>query len=217
TSHRSQKERPTMLAQLRVLTGPDQGRVFTLDKSLVVGRGQETDTRLKDPQVSRVHCQINVEEGKAVLVHASKTSHTLVNGQQTKQHELKPGDTIQIGSTQLRFELEGSPEASTLLVTASPPKPTAAKAEQLGTLVGRTLSHYRIDSILARGQTGLVFKAHDTQNENEVALKVLWPEFARNDEEKQRFVRAMKTMLPIRHPNLVALYGAGKTEAYCWI
>jgi serine/threonine-protein kinase len=32
----------------------------------------------------------------------------------------------------------------------------------------------------------------------------------------QRFVRAMKTMMPLRHPNLVALYGAGKTGSYCW-
>ena len=33
----------------------------------------------------------------------------------------------------------------------------------------------------------------------------------------QRFIRAMKTMLPLRHPNLVTLYGAGKTGPYCWI
>ena len=32
----------------------------------------------------------------------------------------------------------------------------------------------------------------------------------------QRFVRAMKTVLPLRHPNLVTLYGAGKTGPYCW-
>jgi serine/threonine-protein kinase len=33
----------------------------------------------------------------------------------------------------------------------------------------------------------------------------------------QRFVRAMKTMLPLKHPNLVALLGAGKTGDYCWM
>jgi serine/threonine protein kinase len=206
-----------MLAQLKVITGPDQGRIFPLEQGLVVGRGQETDTKLKDPQVSRVHCRINIDGGKAVLVHSSKTSDTLVNGQRATNHELKPGDTIQMGSTQMRFELEGTPEASTLMVSGPPPKPTAVKAEKLGELVGQTLSHYRVDSTLARGQAGMVFLAHDTQDEKEVALKVLWPEFARNEDEMQRFVRAMKTMLPIRHPNLVALYGAGKTASYCWI
>ncbi|HLJ97497.1 MAG TPA: FHA domain-containing serine/threonine-protein kinase [Gemmataceae bacterium] len=206
-----------MLAQLRVVTGPDQGRVFLLEKSLVIGRGQETDTRLKDPQVSRVHCRINVDGDKSVLVHSSKTSDTLVNGQRAAHHELKPGDTIQIGSTQMRFELEGTPEASTLMMSSTPTKPTASKTEKLAELVGQTLSHFVIDTILARGQAGMIFRARDTQNDNELALKVLWPEFARNDDEMQRFVRAMKTMLPIRHPNLVALYGAGKTSSYCWI
>ena len=33
----------------------------------------------------------------------------------------------------------------------------------------------------------------------------------------QRFVRTVKTMLPLRHPNLVTLYGAGKSGPYCWV
>jgi len=33
----------------------------------------------------------------------------------------------------------------------------------------------------------------------------------------QRFVRAMKTMLPVRHANLVTILGAGKTGPFCWI
>src|SRR5207237_2318837 len=45
----------------------------------------------------------------------------------------------------------------------------------------------------------------------------LQPEFSKNDEEVQRFVRAMKTVLTLRHPNLVALYGAGKAGSYCWV
>jgi serine/threonine protein kinase len=206
-----------MLAQLRVISGPDEGRIFALDKALVIGRGQETDTRLKDPQVSRVHCHITIEGDRPVLVHSSKTSHTLINGQRATRQELKPGDTIHIGSTQMRFQYEGAPETSTLVISMPSPKPPPAKTEQLNELVGRTLSHYHIDSILARGQAGMVFRAHDTQKEQQLALKVLWPEFSRTDEEIQRFVRAMKTMLPLRHPNLVALYGAGKAEGYCWI
>jgi serine/threonine-protein kinase len=63
----------------------------------------------------------------------------------------------------------------------------------------------------------MVFHATDTKDNRSVALKVLLPEFSRNEEEMQRFVRAMKTMLPLRHPNLIALYGAGKTGGYCWV
>ena len=71
--------------------------------------------------------------------------------------------------------------------------------------------------MIAKGQSGLVFKANDFKNDREVALKVLWPEFTQNEDDMQRFIRAMKTMMPLRHPNLVTLYGAGKTGLYCWI
>ena len=32
----------------------------------------------------------------------------------------------------------------------------------------------------------------------------------------QRFVRAMTTMVGVHHPNLIALYGAGKQGTTCW-
>ena len=50
-----------------------------------------------------------------------------------------------------------------------------------------------------------------------MALKVLWPESSKDEQAVQRFVRAMKTMLPVRHPNIVQIYAAGKTGPYCWL
>jgi serine/threonine-protein kinase len=46
---------------------------------------------------------------------------------------------------------------------------------------------------------------------------VLQPELSRNDAEMQRFIRAMKTVLGLRHPNLVSLVAAGKTAGFCWV
>ncbi len=43
------------------------------------------------------------------------------------------------------------------------------------------------------------------------------PEFARVEEDLQRFIRSVKTMLPMRHTNVVTLYGGGKTGPYCWM
>jgi serine/threonine protein kinase len=48
------------------------------------------------------------------------------------------------------------------------------------------------------------------------AVKVLSPTFTSTDEQRQRFVRAMKTMLPIRSPRILRLYNAGKNGPYCW-
>jgi tRNA A-37 threonylcarbamoyl transferase component Bud32 len=89
--------------------------------------------------------------------------------------------------------------------------------ERLGELSGSALSHYLAGVVLARGKSGVLFRARDFKYQRDAALKVLKPEFARNEAEVQRFIRSMKTMMPLRHPNLVTLYGAGKKGPYCWV
>jgi serine/threonine protein kinase len=83
--------------------------------------------------------------------------------------------------------------------------------------VGQTLSHYAVNLVIGTGRSSVVFQATDTRDNRPVALKVLQAEFSRDEEEMQRFVRGMKTVLPLRHPNLVTLYGAGKTGPHCWM
>ena len=207
-----------MAGQLQVTTGPDQGRSFPLSEgeTLVIGRGKGTATQLRDPHVSRVHCEVKVEGGKCVLTDAGGARGTLVNGQRITRHELRAGDVIRIGETDLCLVEEARAEEDTMVPPASPKRPPQ-KAEPLRELVGTKLSQYEVQDVVAKGSSGTVFRAHDTQNNLVVALKVLWPEFSQDDEETARFVRAMKTMLPIRHPNLIALYNAGRTGSYCWM
>jgi serine/threonine protein kinase len=92
-----------------------------------------------------------------------------------------------------------------------------AKVEGLESLSGQTLGHYDIGPVIGRGSSSVVFHAEDTEHQRSLALRVLLPEFARNEEEKQRFIRGMKTALPLRHPNLITVYAAGKTGPYCWV
>jgi serine/threonine protein kinase len=203
-----------MSAQLVVTAGPDKGRAFPLmpGQTLQIGRSQATATKLADPTISRVHCEIEWDGAKAVLINIS-TGGTAVNGKPIAQHELSPGDIIRIGSTEIRFQIGDAAEMSTL----APPKAAPAAAEQLNNLVGQTLSHYAIETILSKGGSGMLFRATDTKGHKTVAFKVLKPEFAQNEEEMQRFIRAMKTVLPLRHPNLIALQAAGKTGVFCWM
>ena len=87
----------------------------------------------------------------------------------------------------------------------------------LSKLVGESLAHYDISMEIGKGASGVVFHATDTKDNKPVALKVLQPEFAQDEESVQRFVRAVKTMLPMQHPNLIRLYSAGKTKGFCWV
>ena len=50
-----------------------------------------------------------------------------------------------------------------------------------------------------------------------MALKVLEPSFSQSEESVQKFVEAMKQVLPLRHANLVKVYGAGKAGPHCWV
>ncbi len=205
--------------QLVVISGPDRGRSFSLTEgqTLLIGRGQASNTQLSDPHVSRVHCQVEIDGGKVRLVHSGGSGGTRVNGRPVDDKELQPGDVIRIGDTELRFQLEGVPDESTLARPGlSKPKPRP-RVTPLKDLVGQSLAHFQFEEVIAKGTTGMVFRAHDTEHDRMVALKVLEPEFAGDEENMQRFVRAMKTMLPVRHENIVSIYAAGKNGPYCWV
>jgi serine/threonine protein kinase len=202
-----------MPAQLAVTSGPDQGKLFSLapGETMQVGRSQATVIRLTDPAVSRVHFELEIGEDKVIL-HNISGQGTLVNGQPAVQQTLKSGDVIRIGNSELRFVGRDEPATIAPLEQAMPPA-----AEPLANLAGKGLAYFLVEEVIARGNSGIVFRALDTKHNQAVALKVLEPAFSKNEEEMQRFVRAMKTMLPIRHANIVTIIGAGKTGPFCWI
>ena len=76
-----------------------------------------------------------------------------------------------------------------------------------GNLVGRTLSHYRIDAAIGEGGMGEVYRATDTKLGREVALKVLPETFARDADRMARFRREAQVLASLNHPNIAAIYG----------
>lgn len=204
-----------MQMQLVVVSGPDQGRTFEVanEGALVIGRGQESATKLQDPRVSRKHCTLEHVDGRMCLSDAGGTSGTFVNREKITRTELRPGDLIQIGETTLRFDAV-SGESTTM----GPPIAKSAPATgDLSGLLGKTLHHYQIVRELAKGASGAVFLARHTETGRDTAVKVLWPELSKDEEQMQRFIRAMKTMLPIEHENIVRIFNAGKAGPHAWV
>jgi serine/threonine protein kinase len=219
-----------MPKRLLVLAGPDEGRAFTIPGSdtLLVGRSRAADACLIDPHVSRVHCQVQVEGDAVVLSDFDSPGGTWVNGQRIAKQPLKAGDLLRIGNTRLQF-LDDEAEAPWLSEATAASRQTstarpAAKATKIAKtlpwphgLIGEKLGNYKIGAVLAKSHTGFVFHARDVRKDLPVALKVLHPSYSQDEKAVQRFVRAMKTVMPLRHPNLVTVYAAGKSGLYCWI
>jgi hypothetical protein len=211
-----------MSLELVVIAGPNQGKTFVLNagKGNMLGRSPQALYRLDDPRASRNHCELRLE-GEGVVVECNGGSGgTLVNGHKIASQALKPGDVVQVGDTRLRVQLGDLPLAVAAAQAAGArPGPAAkpAEAADLSRLVGQKLAHYDVNMVIGTGRSSMVFHATDTKDDRPVALKVLQPEFAADEVEVQRFIRAIKTMLPMNHPNLIRIYAAGRTEGYCWV
>jgi serine/threonine-protein kinase len=210
-----------MAFQLLVTAGPDQGRAFTLQEGpdLLLGRGERCLYRLNDPSVSRAHAQLLLEGDKVTIIDNGSKGGTLVNGGKVERRVLEPGDIIKLGDTQIRVQLGDFPLDVVLNAQSKEHIPLAdgpVSLDAVMALAGTKLGHYDIDMVIGQGRIGIVFFATDTKDNRPVALKVLRPEFSKDEDDMQRFIRGMKTALSLRHPNLIAVYNAGKTNSFCW-
>ena len=202
--------------QLVVTGGPDQGTIIEIPEgeSKVIGRGEASTDRLSDPSVSRVHFAVSIKDGVVFLTDQGSSSGTFVNGSKVETIELKPGHEIRVGDSTLRVDSDHASNATTYMAGAG--GAPAAPAKPLNELVGQQIAEYQLDEIIGPGNSGMVFKATDHEKNRTAAVKVLSPTFTSTDEERQRFIRAMKTILPINSDRIVKLYNAGKNGPYCW-
>ena len=65
---------------------------------------------------------------------------------------------------------------------------------------------YRIERLLGKGGMGQVFLAHDLTLEREVAIKVLPPDVAQDEQVVRRFQQEAKTAAKLDHPNIIPIY-----------
>lgn len=69
------------------------------------------------------------------------------------------------------------------------------------------IDHFEIESVLGHGGTGVVFKAHDSKLDRNVAIKVLSPQIAIQSKARTRFIREAHAAAAIAHPNVIAIFG----------
>src|SRR5262245_42761486 len=84
-------------------------------------------------------------------------------------------------------------------------------------VIGRTLSHYRLDAKLGEGGMGVVYKALDTRLDRPVAIKVLPADTVAQPDRKRRFVLEAKSASALNHPGIVHVYDIGIADGLDFI
>jgi serine/threonine protein kinase len=90
--------------------------------------------------------------------------------------------------------------------------PTAPPAGH-GTPVPRSIGGYRIFDRLGEGGMGIVYEAEQETPRRRVALKVIRGGTFVDEMRVRMFQREAETLARLRHPNIGAIYEAGRTEA----
>ncbi|HEU4682665.1 MAG TPA: protein kinase, partial [Gemmatimonadales bacterium] len=91
-------------------------------------------------------------------------------------------------------------------MTGPSDRPLAARlAEALG-------EAYTIEGEIGRGGMGVVYRARDERLQRRVAIKVLPPELAYQQDIRERFTREAQTAARLSHPHIVPIHSVGEAH-----
>jgi serine/threonine-protein kinase len=84
-------------------------------------------------------------------------------------------------------------------------------------MIGRTVSHFRIQERLGEGGMGVVYRAEDTRLHRPVALKFLRPHLLAGEEARARLFREARAAAALDHPHICTVYQIDEADGQIFI
>lgn len=95
-------------------TGAADGRVREIPlvgEEFLIGRGEDCDLCLHDPEISRHHCLLRFRGSEVVLSDLGSSNGTYINGHRLlSQIKLNTGDELSLGASRYIFDLGDNPD-----------------------------------------------------------------------------------------------------------
>ena len=181
------------MAKLVVREGRNVGTeyIFPPDKTRVVlGRRSANEVQVLDPQASREHTAVVVNEGRYMVRDLKSRNGTFLNDKRiTGDEKISFGDTIRIGEAVYEFVDEAKEEPITLDIPG-----------------------YQIVERIGRGGMGTVYKSRQLSMDRIVALKVLNDRYTNDEKFIKRFIREARSAGRLSHPNVIHVHDVSEAN-----
>jgi DNA-binding beta-propeller fold protein YncE len=82
---------------------------------------------------------------------------------------------------------------------------------------GSLVAGYRLEQQIGQGGMAVVYRAHDSRLDRDVALKVLAPALAEDDSFRQRFIRESRAAAAVDDAHIIPVYEAGEERGVLFI
>jgi serine/threonine-protein kinase len=217
-----------MNVTLKVIAGPEQGRVFVFDRhaTFSVGRAMDAHFPLPDDKfLSRTHFLIEFNPPVCWLKDLGSTNGTRVNGQRVTEARLHHGDLISAGKSSFLIEVDPTREYMGEIRCSACGRPAGGDVPVAGDpndgkvvwicdacIADRRLyptppEGYWIDRRLGGGGMGEVYKAKHLESGTIVAIKMMIPTAAASPRAREYFRREVEVLRQLKHENIVEFYG----------
>ncbi|HKB02627.1 MAG TPA: protein kinase [Gemmataceae bacterium] len=193
---------------LTVTDGPNAGQNFAFAErdNFIVGRSAAAHFQpdKKDRFFSRYHFLVEINPPLGRLIDLGSNNGTQVNDKKVPRADLKGGDKIRAGKTELTVRIEPDPADK-----AAGRAPEAAIAIDPDPTTAFAIPGHRVVGEIGRGGIGVVYLARADRDGAQVAVKIITPVAATTRRNIDRFVTDAGALKQLVHPNVVAVRDVG--------